>query len=61
MKENNKRTVFAPQPVLVSASIPSNRVISVKLNSDEDIDWTWMSLPDGTRYVGGYRIVKKID
>ncbi|MFB2895248.1 hypothetical protein ACE1CI_20255 [Aerosakkonemataceae cyanobacterium BLCC-F50] len=61
MTENQKkRTVFAPQPTLVlSSNLPANRIISVELNDNEDVEWMWATLPDGTKYVSGYIIVKK--
>jgi hypothetical protein len=55
-----KRTVFAPQPVFVPpAEPPANRVISVELNDDEEVEWGWTLLPNGQRYVSGYTIIKK--
>ena len=39
-----KRTLFAPQPTLMSSfELPANHVISVKLNSEEEVEWTWTS------------------
>ncbi|WP_322877567.1 hypothetical protein [Pseudocalidococcus azoricus] len=59
-EDNQKRTVFAPQPALVSSSqVPANRVISVEIGDDEDVEWLWISLPDGTKYVSGYTVVPK--
>ncbi|WP_414590484.1 hypothetical protein [Anabaena sp. CCY 9614] len=59
-EDKQKRIVVAPQPSLVSSSsLPPNRVISVELENAEDVEWVWMSLPDGTKYVSGYTIVKK--
>jgi hypothetical protein len=59
MKENNKRTVFAPQPTSnLPTSLSPNRIISVKLNPDEDVAWVWTISPE-TRYVSGYNIIKK--
>jgi hypothetical protein len=61
-EDKQKRTVCAPQPAIVSSSLlPANRVISVELTEDEDIEWIWISLPDGTSYVNGYTIIKKTD
>jgi hypothetical protein len=59
-EDKQKKIVVAPQPSLVSpSSLPSSRVISVELENDEDVEWVWMSLPDGTQYVSGYTIIKK--
>lgn len=59
-EDKQKRIVVAPQPSLVSpSSLPPNRVISVELENGEDVEWVWASLPDGTKYVSGYTIVKK--
>jgi hypothetical protein len=62
MTENKqKRILFAPQLVLASSSpIPANRVISIELDDDEDVNWTWTLLSDGTKYVNGYTVIKKI-
>jgi len=55
-----KRTVFAPQPTLMSSfELPANRVISVELNPEEEVEWAWTLLPDGTSYVSGYTISPK--
>lgn len=60
LEDKQKRIVVAPQPSLVShSSLPPNRVISVELEDGEDVEWMWMALPDGTKYVSGYTIVKK--
>ena len=57
-----KRTVFAPQPILISSlALPANRVISVEVDDNEDVEWMWTSLPEGTKYISGYTIVKKAD
>lgn len=58
-KDHQKRTILAPQSALnPSAQEPANRVISVELAEDEDVQWIWTSLPDGTAYVSGYNIIK---
>ncbi|MGB3694868.1 MAG: hypothetical protein WBG70_11340 [Spirulinaceae cyanobacterium] len=61
MKKNNrKRTVFPPQPVLASSSrLPANHLISIQLDDHEDVEWIWTSLPDGVDYVSGYKIIEK--
>lgn len=60
MKNKQKRTVFAPHPILVvNSSLPANRVICVKLDADEDVEWIWTLLPNKTKYVSGYTIIKK--
>ena len=60
--DKQKRTVLAPQPALISfSSLPANRVISIELDDDEDVEWMWMSLPNSMKYVCGYTIVKKAD
>jgi hypothetical protein len=58
---SRKQIVFAPQPVFASFSqLPTNRVISVEFNGDEEIKWIWTFLPNGEKYVSGYTIIKKI-
>lgn len=52
------RIVQAPEPRMLAGSLPPNRVLSVMLKSGEDVEWVWMSLPDGGSYVSGYRIIK---
>jgi hypothetical protein len=54
-----QRTVFAPSPTSVSASIPLNRVLSVVLAADEDVEWTWSSTAEAGSYVSGYTILKR--
>ena len=54
------RTVIAPQPAL-SGPPPLNRVIEVELADDEEVEWTWSTLPGGQRYVSGYTIHEKLD
>jgi len=52
------RVVQAPEPRMLAGSLPLNRVLSVVLKPGEDVEWVWMSLPDGGNYVSGYRIIK---
>jgi hypothetical protein len=35
----------------------ANRILSVLLRSGERVRWDWTVLPDGRRYVSGYRIL----
>lgn len=59
-EDTPKRIVPVPQPILVSSSQPpANRVISIELGDDEDVEWLWASMPDGSKYVSGYTIVQK--
>jgi hypothetical protein len=52
--------VFAPQPVSAQPGLaPKNSVISVNVDEDEEVEWTWTSLLNGQRYVSGYTIIKK--
>ena len=51
-------TIAAPQPT-TSGSLPSNRVIDVEVGADEEVEWTWTTLPGGQRYVSGYTLNKK--
>jgi hypothetical protein len=59
LSPQSHRTVIAPSPTSVSASIPRNRVLSVVLAADEDVEWTWSSTVEGVSYVSGYTIVKR--
>ncbi|MEM9541614.1 MAG: hypothetical protein AAGA60_19230 [Cyanobacteria bacterium P01_E01_bin.42] len=55
-----KRIVSAPQPTFAASSQPpTNRVLSVELGENENVEWVWTSLPDGTRYVSGYTIIQQ--
>jgi hypothetical protein len=36
-----------------------NRVFSVDLQADEDVEWTWMHTAEGVSYVTGYTIIKR--
>ena len=51
------RTVMAPMPSTASANLPANRVLSVTLSENEDVEWLWTTTADGTSYVSGYRIL----
>ena len=35
----------------------ANRIVSVVLRPRERVQWDWTVLPDGRRYVSGYRIL----
>jgi hypothetical protein len=50
-----KRTVYAPPPVGEGAV---NRIDSVILAEDEDVEWQWTHDPDGTHFVSGYTIIR---
>ena len=52
------RVVLAPEPELMARQDAPNRVLSVNLKPEEDVEWLWTSLPFGGRYVSGYRILK---
>jgi hypothetical protein len=54
-----QRTVTAPDPTPASPKPLSNRVFSVILDSNEDVEWHWTNTADGIRYVSGYTILKK--
>ncbi len=56
----SQRVVHAPQPSVATAAALPNRVLSVVLESDEDVDWIWTAA-GGVRFVSGYTIVKKQD
>ena len=51
-----RHSVQAPQP---HGPLPPNRVVRVDLAEDEEVEWTWSTLPNGERYVSGYSIRKK--
>lgn len=56
----SKRTIFAPQPIgFLPAQLPTTQVLNVELDEDEDIEWTWTTLPTGQQYVSGYTIIPK--
>lgn len=55
-----RHTVRAPEPTLpATGAVPANRVVSVDVEDGEEVEWTWTSLPDGSRYVSGYTITRK--
>src|ERR1700687_1978421 len=37
----SQRTVTAPEPLFTSAKALPNRVLSVVLETDEDVEWAW--------------------
>ena len=57
--KRSQRTAIAPAPSPATANVPANRVLSVVLEADEDVEWTWTSTVDGVSYVSGYAIVKR--
>ena len=54
-----KRTVNAPPPAGGSGQLPANRVLSVEVGEDEEVEWTWTHLPGGGRYASGYTIRRR--
>ena len=52
------RTVIAPLPTPASEILPPNRILSVVLEEDEEVEWVWSTAPDGVSYVSGYAIMK---
>jgi hypothetical protein len=50
------RTILAP-PAVGEGVV--NRVNSVIVADDEDVEWEWTNSPDGTRFVSGYTIVPR--
>ena len=56
--QQSQRTIHAPLPSPASAKAPLNRVESVVLGPDEDVEWIWTHTLDGGSYVSGYTIVK---
>jgi len=53
-----KRRVYAPQ---AERNSTPPAVISVELDEDEDIEWTWTHTADGRSVVTGYIITKRTD
>jgi hypothetical protein len=53
-----QRTVMAPPPSPLSAKMPANRVVSVIVQADEDVEWVWSSTAEGVKYVSGYNKIK---
>ena len=59
MSHDTPRTVTAPPPSPASTKALPNRVFSVVLEGDEDVEWAWTHTTDGISYVSGYTITKK--
>ena len=55
----SRRTILAPLPSPASVRPIPNRVESVMLGPDEEVEWFWAHTPEGVSYVNGYSIVKK--
>ena len=53
------RTLTAPLPSPHSARALPDRVLTVTIGDDEDVEWLWTTTPDGISYVNGYNIVKR--
>jgi hypothetical protein len=49
---------MAPPPSPLSAKMPANRVVSVIVQADEDVEWVWSSTAEGVKYVSGYNKIK---
>ena len=58
-EKSRSRTVHAPQPA-IPGPLPANRVVSVQAGDDEEVEWTWSTLPGGLQYVSGYCLRKKV-
>jgi hypothetical protein len=56
--QSTQRTIDAPPLAPVLSKPLPNRVFSVMLKSDEDVEWTRTTSPDGVNYLSGYTIVK---
>lgn len=51
------RVVVAPTPNFPPGTpLPANRVGTVVLRPDEEVEWLWTARPDGAKYVSAYRI-----
>ena len=59
VSQESQRTLEAPHPSPLSAKALPNRVFSVVLGADEDVEWIYTHTQDGVSYVTGYTIVKK--
>jgi hypothetical protein len=59
VSQHSQRTVTAPLPSPALAKPLPNRVFSVVLKADEDVEWIWTHTADGVSSVSGYTIVKK--
>jgi len=59
MSHQSPRTVTAPAPSPASMKPLPNRVFSVVLKADEEVEWSWTHTADGVSYVSGYTVVKK--
>jgi hypothetical protein len=57
-EESRKRSVYAPRP---ERGTESPAVVSVVLDEDEDVEWTWTHTADGKSVVTGYIISKSPD
>lgn len=59
LSQLTQRTVAAPPPSPLPAKPLPDRVFSVLLSTDEDVEWVWAHTQDGVSYVNGYNILKK--
>jgi hypothetical protein len=57
-EKSKKRTVYAPRP---ERDTKPPAVISVELDEDEDVEWTWTHAADGKSVVTGYIITRRTD
>lgn len=54
----SRRTIDAPPPSPATLKPLPNRIFSVIVDADEDVEWIWHTA-DGVSYVSGYTVVKK--
>jgi hypothetical protein len=58
VKKQVTRIVNAPTSSTIN-SLPQNRVISVELKKNQDVQWIWSYTSSGQSYVSGYEIIEE--
>ena len=54
------RIVEAPRSDVPIEPPPPNRILSVRLEEGQAVEWIWSLTPDGAPYVSGYAIVDEV-
>ncbi len=55
-QQKNKKVVDAPPP---SNSSLFTSIYSIEIAEDEEVEWHWLELPDGSRVVTDYKIISQ--
>lgn len=55
-REQTTKLIYAPPP---SNSNMLTSIYSIEIHENQEVEWLWLVLPDGSRVVTDYKIVNK--